>query len=84
MVVREDHKNLRIGLVVHSTVKQLNRVGGLLRRGHHALASKGVIAHQHPTKVHILLTILIGLGVGVLRRVLSIDSKVCPVTITSS
>lgn len=80
----EDHKNLRIGQVVHSTVKQLNRVGGLLWRGHHAFLSKGVIARQHPTKVHVLVTILIGFGVDVLRRVLSIDSKVRPVTKISS
>lgn len=80
----EDHKNLRIGLVVHSTVEQLNRVGGLWWWGHHALVSKGVIARQHPTKVHVLFTILIWLGVEVLHRVLSIDSKVRPVPIIGS
>lgn len=48
------------------------------------MLAKGVIARQHLTKVHVLLSILIGLGVEVLGRVLSMDREVRPVTITSS
>lgn len=84
MVVMEDHKNVRIVLFVHNAVKQLNRVGGLLRRGQRAFLSKGVIARQHPTKVHVLVPIQIGPGVEVLRRVGSTDCKVRPFTITNS
>lgn len=80
----EDHKYLRIGLVVHSTVISLNRVGALARWVDHVSLSFNVVACQHPTKVHVLLSILIGPGVLVLGGVDGIHCKVRPITITSS
>lgn len=82
--IMEDNKHGRYGHLVHKAVILLNRDGALGWRYDHVLFSKCVIPRQHVTEVHALLPLWIWLGVGVVGRVTSIDSKVCAIAKTSS
>ena len=83
--VVEDDEHGGVGHFVHHTVVLLKGHGSAFGRcDYHALLSEGEIPRQNSTQVHALLPVCIRLGVGVRGRVVSIDSKVCAIAITSS
>lgn len=88
-VLSERNQILRIGLdvmkyhkhaggvhVVHNAVVQKNRVVPLGWWSDHGLLSAGEVPGQHSAEVHELLSILIGLGVGVVGGITGLHSKV--------
>lgn len=80
----EDNKHGGIGQVVHNTVVQVSGDGAFRWWYNHALLSKSEVTSQNSADVHKLLPIWTWLGVGVMSRVASIDSKIRALAVACS
>lgn len=80
----EDNKHGGIGVFVHNTVVQVSGDGAFRWWYNHALLSKSEVTSQNLADVHKLLPIWTWLGVGVMSRVASVDSKIRALAVACS